>query len=131
MEELITPVRPQHEFSIDRLQRYLSVKSRVSSNDTLTVRQYSTGQSNPTFLIQTPSNSYVLKKKPPGELLPGAHKVDREYQVQKALFSAGFPVPQPLLHCTDAEIIGKEFYLMEHVKVGFCYQGQISQCLCI
>lgn len=116
MEELTTPVREQHKFNVDRLQRYLSANSRVSHNDTLTVRQYSTGQSNPTFLIQTPSNSYVLRKKPPGELLPGAHKVDREYQVQKALFSAGFPVPEPLLHCTDAEVIGTEFYVMEHVK---------------
>uniref|UniRef100_A0A665X755 Acyl-CoA dehydrogenase family member 11 n=1 Tax=Echeneis naucrates TaxID=173247 RepID=A0A665X755_ECHNA len=74
------------------------------------------GQSNPTFLIQTPSKSYVLRKKPPGELLPGAHKVDREYRVQKVLFSVGFPVPQPLLHCTDVEVIGTEFYLMEHIK---------------
>ncbi|KAM7369844.1 hypothetical protein PAMP_011134 [Pampus punctatissimus] len=116
MEELTTPVRQYHEFCVGRLQRYLSVKSQVSNNDTLTVRQYSAGQSNPTFLIQTPSKSYVLRKKPPGQLLPGAHKVDREYRVQKALFSAGFPVPQPLLHCTDAEVIGTEFYLMEHVK---------------
>ncbi|KAF1373083.1 hypothetical protein PFLUV_G00256640 [Perca fluviatilis] len=116
MEELTTAVRQQHKFSVDRLQRYLSVKARVSNNDTLTIRQYSAGQSNPTFLIQTPSNSYVLRKKPPGELMPGAHKVDREYRVQKALFSAGFPVPQPLLHCTDVEIIGTEFYLMEHVR---------------
>uniref|UniRef100_A0A8D0DAK3 Acyl-CoA dehydrogenase family member 11 n=1 Tax=Sander lucioperca TaxID=283035 RepID=A0A8D0DAK3_SANLU len=113
---LTTPVRQQHKFSVDRLQRYLSVKARVSNNDTLTIRQYSAGQSNPTFLIQTPSNSYVLRKKPPGELMPGAHKMDREYRVQKALFSAGFPVPQPLLHCTDVEIIGTEFYLMEHVR---------------
>ncbi|XP_054479307.1 acyl-CoA dehydrogenase family member 11 [Anoplopoma fimbria] len=117
MEEQTTPVRQQHAFSVDRLQRYLSVNTQtVSTSDTLTVRQYSAGQSNPTFLIQTPTNSYVLRKKPPGELLPGAHKVDREYRVQKALFSAGFPVPQPLLHCTDAKIIGTEFYLMEHVR---------------
>ncbi|XP_034053336.1 acyl-CoA dehydrogenase family member 11-like [Gymnodraco acuticeps] len=116
MEELTTPVRQQHAFSVSRLLKYLSVKSTVSNEDTLTVRQYSAGQSNPTFLIQTPSDSFVLRKKPPGDLLPGAHKVDREYRVQKALFSAGFPVPQPLLLCTDAEIIGTEFYLMEHVK---------------
>ncbi|XP_070841821.1 acyl-CoA dehydrogenase family member 11 [Chaetodon trifascialis] len=116
MEEQTTPVRQQHKFNVGRLLSYLSAKSRVSNNDTLTVRQYSAGQSNPTFLIQTPSKSYVLRKKPPGELLPGAHKVDREYRVQKALFSAGFPVPQPLLHCTDTEVIGTEFYLMEHVK---------------
>ncbi|KAM3593012.1 uncharacterized protein V6R79_003868 [Siganus canaliculatus] len=116
MEELTTPVRQQHKFNVGRLLSYLSAKSLVSNNDTLTVRQYSAGQSNPTFLIQTPSKSYVLRKKPPGELLPGAHKVDREYRVQKALFAVGFPVPQPLLHCTDAEVIGTEFYLMEHVK---------------
>uniref|UniRef100_A0AAY4DR70 Acyl-CoA dehydrogenase family member 11 n=1 Tax=Denticeps clupeoides TaxID=299321 RepID=A0AAY4DR70_9TELE len=61
-------------------------------------------------------HSYVLRKKPPGRLLPGAHKVDREYTVQKALFSAGFPVPQPLLYCSDAEIIGTEFYVMEHAE---------------
>lgn len=116
MEEQTTPVRQQHKFNVDRLQRYLSAQSLVSSNDALSVRQYSCGQSNPTFLIQTPSKSYVLRKKPPGELLPGAHKVDREFRVQKALFSAGFPVPQPLLHCTDAEVMGTDFYLMEHVK---------------
>lgn len=45
-------------------------------------------------------------------------QVGREFQVQKALFSAGFPVPQPLLHSTDVEVIGTEFYLMEHVKVS-------------
>ncbi|XP_029955970.1 acyl-CoA dehydrogenase family member 11 [Salarias fasciatus] len=116
MEDLTTPVRPQHKFNVLSLHRYLSAKSLVSDNDRLTVRQYSSGQSNPTFLIQTPSKGYVLRKKPPGELLPGAHKVDREYRVQKALFSAGFPVPQPILHCTDVEVIGTEFYLMDHVK---------------
>ncbi|XP_041817371.1 acyl-CoA dehydrogenase family member 11 [Chelmon rostratus] len=116
MDEQTTPVRQQHKFNVGKLFSYLSAKLRVSNSDTLTVSQYSAGQSNPTFLIQTPTNSYVLRKKPPGELLPGAHKVDREYRVQKALFSAGFPVPQPLLHCTDAEVIGTEFYLMEHVK---------------
>ncbi|KAM4606336.1 acyl-CoA dehydrogenase family member 11 isoform 2-T2 [Polymixia lowei] len=116
MEDLTTPVRKQHFFDVSHLQRYLARKSVVSNNDTLIVRQYSCGQSNPTFLIQTPSESYVLRKKPPGMLLPGAHKVDREYRVQKALFSAGFPVPQTFLHCTDATVIGTEFYLMAHVK---------------
>uniref|UniRef100_A0A673YKZ9 Acyl-CoA dehydrogenase family member 11 n=1 Tax=Salmo trutta TaxID=8032 RepID=A0A673YKZ9_SALTR len=121
-DQTTTPVREQHRFNTVNLQRYLAGKTRgVSNNDRFTVRQYSAGQSNPTFLIQTPSDNYVLRKKPPGMLLPGAHKVDREYRVQNALFSAGFPVPQPLLHCTDAEVIGTEFYLMEHV------QGRIFQ----
>ncbi|XP_038144905.1 acyl-CoA dehydrogenase family member 11 [Cyprinodon tularosa] len=115
LDEQTTPVRAQHKFNVGSLQRYLSGTSLVSNNDPLTVRQYSAGQSNPTFLIQATS-SYVLRKKPTGELLPGAHKVDREYRVQRALFSAGFPVPQPLLYCTDVEVIGTEFYLMEHMK---------------
>uniref|UniRef100_A0A6Q2YB79 Acyl-CoA dehydrogenase family member 11 n=1 Tax=Esox lucius TaxID=8010 RepID=A0A6Q2YB79_ESOLU len=89
---------------------------RLSKSMSYVSLNFSAGQSNPTFLIQTPSKSYVLRKKPPGILLPGAHKVDREYRVQKALFSAGFPVPQPLIHCTDASVIGTEFYLMEHVE---------------
>uniref|UniRef100_A0A667YZ89 Acyl-CoA dehydrogenase family member 11 n=1 Tax=Myripristis murdjan TaxID=586833 RepID=A0A667YZ89_9TELE len=118
MDELTTPVREQHKFNVGKLQEYLVGRSRVSAGDTLTVKQYSAGQSNPTFLIQTGSQSYVLRKKPPGMLLPGAHKVDREYQVQKTLFSAGFPVPQPFLLCTDTSVIGTEFYLMEHVKQG-------------
>ncbi|KAL1006824.1 hypothetical protein UPYG_G00077620 [Umbra pygmaea] len=117
MEDQTSPVREQHRFNTVNLQRYLSGNIRgVSNNDTFTVRQYSAGQSNPTFLIQTPSKRYVLRKKPPGMLLAGAHKVDREYWVQKALFSAGFPVPEPLLHCTDSGVIGTEFYLMEHVQ---------------
>nr|XP_020457892.1 acyl-CoA dehydrogenase family member 11 [Monopterus albus] len=116
MEELTIPVLEQHKFNISRLKRYMSAKSLLSNNDALSVRQYSAGQSNPTFLVQTPSNSYVLRKKPPGELLPGAHKVGREFWVQQALFSAGFPVPQPLLHNTDIEVVGTEFYLMQHVK---------------
>uniref|UniRef100_A0A3B5M0H4 Acyl-CoA dehydrogenase family member 11 n=1 Tax=Xiphophorus couchianus TaxID=32473 RepID=A0A3B5M0H4_9TELE len=115
MEDQPTSVREQHKFNVGNLQRYLHEKS-LNANDILYL--CSAGQSNPTFLIQTPSTNYVLRKKPPGELLPGAHKVDREYRVQTALFSAGFPVPQPLLFCNDAEVIGTEFYLMEHVKQG-------------
>ncbi|XP_062335811.1 acyl-CoA dehydrogenase family member 11 [Osmerus eperlanus] len=116
MEDQTTHVREQHKFDVGNLQQYLALKNIVPNNGTLNVRQYSAGQSNPTFLIHTPSESYVLRKKPPGMLLSGAHKVDREYRVQKALFSTGFRVPQPLLHCTDAGVIGTEFYLMEHVK---------------
>ncbi|RXM28425.1 Nephrocystin-3 [Acipenser ruthenus] len=101
--------------------------SRHSSADTISLRNalhpnvhidvgHRSGQSNPTFLINKADKRYVLRKKPPGPLLPGAHKVDREYHVQKALFSAGFPVPQPLLYCDDVSVIGTEFYVMEHVQ---------------
>ncbi|KAM6276197.1 LOW QUALITY PROTEIN: acyl-CoA dehydrogenase family member 11 [Spheniscus humboldti] len=85
----------------------------------LAVRQYN--QLNPTFYLQKGGQTYVLRKKPHGPFLPRAHKVNREYRVQKALFSAGFPVPEPLLYCSDASIIGTEFYVMQHV------QGRIFQ----
>ncbi|XP_043917460.1 acyl-CoA dehydrogenase family member 11 [Protopterus annectens] len=88
----------------------------ISTNTGLKVRQYRSGQSNPTFHLQKGDKQFVLRKKPPGPLLPGAHKVDREYRVQKALFSAGFPVPQPLLYCDDVSVIGTEFYVMQHVE---------------
>uniref|UniRef100_A0A8C0IG26 Acyl-CoA dehydrogenase family member 11 n=1 Tax=Bubo bubo TaxID=30461 RepID=A0A8C0IG26_BUBBB len=76
----------------------------------------SLGQSNPTFYLQKGGQAYVLRKKPHGPLLPRAHKIDREYRVQKALFSAGFPVPEPLLYGSDVSIIGTEFYVMQHVQ---------------
>ncbi|XP_036414704.1 acyl-CoA dehydrogenase family member 11 [Colossoma macropomum] len=117
MEEETTPVRQQHLFNVQKLQQYLRSRSHLAPDSSaISVRQYSSGQSNPTFFIQTPDRSYVLRKKPPGPLLPGAHKVDREYAVQKALHSAGFPVPQPVLYCSDTDVIGTEFYIMEHVK---------------
>uniref|UniRef100_A0A8D2QB99 Acyl-CoA dehydrogenase family member 11 n=1 Tax=Zonotrichia albicollis TaxID=44394 RepID=A0A8D2QB99_ZONAL len=112
-------VRPQHRFDQGSLERYLS--SRLPGfprqpAGALAVRQYSSGQSNPTFYLQKGGQAFVLRKKPHGPLLPGAHKVDREYRVQKALFSAGFPVPEPLLYCSDVSVIGTEFYVMQHVQ---------------
>ncbi|KAL8165490.1 UNVERIFIED_CONTAM: acyl-CoA dehydrogenase member 11, partial [Gekko kuhli] len=74
------------------------------------------GQSNPTFYLKKGLSTYVLRKKPHGPLLPQAHKIDREYRVQKALFAAGFPVPEPLLYCSDVSVIGTEFYVMQHVQ---------------
>ncbi|XP_076868377.1 acyl-CoA dehydrogenase family member 11 isoform X1 [Brachyhypopomus gauderio] len=117
MDDQTTPVRQQHLLNVNKLHRHLLGRLHsVSENTVLSVRQYSSGQSNPTFLLQTPDKGYVLRKKPPGPLLPGAHKVDREYAVQKALHSAGFPVPRPVLYCSDTDVIGTEFYVMEHVQ---------------
>src|SRR3954470_13005649 len=82
----------------------------------LTVRQFKGGQSNPTYLIETPSRRYVLRRKPPGKLLPSAHAVDREFRVIGALHAQGFPVPALLLYCEDAAVIGTPFYVMAHVE---------------
>uniref|UniRef100_H3AJ60 Aminoglycoside phosphotransferase domain-containing protein n=1 Tax=Latimeria chalumnae TaxID=7897 RepID=H3AJ60_LATCH len=112
-------VRETHKFNQHSLERYLSNKIPgfpQSAGDTFKVRQYSSGQSNPTFYLQKGSREYVLRKKPPGPLLPGAHKIDREYRVQKALSSVGFPVPPPILYCDDCSVIGTEFYVMGHIQ---------------
>jgi aminoglycoside phosphotransferase (APT) family kinase protein len=82
----------------------------------LTVRQFKGGQSNPTYLLETPAHRYVLRRKPPGKLLPSAHAVDREFRVISALHAQGFPVAAPVLYCDDAAIAGTAFYLMDHVE---------------
>lgn len=82
----------------------------------LLVSQFSHGQSNPTYLIQAPQGArYVLRKKPPGELLPSAHAVEREYAVLRALRDTPVPVPRVLCLCEDASVLGTPFYLMQHV----------------
>ncbi|WP_428481426.1 phosphotransferase [Pyruvatibacter mobilis] len=84
----------------------------------LTVRQFQGGQSNPTFQLVTPARKYVLRKKPPGQLLASAHQVDREYKVMKALADTPVPVPVPHMYalCEDDAVIGTAFYVMEHLE---------------
>jgi len=109
-----TDVREHHRFDEQRLADYLL--SHLSGfQGPLAVREFKGGQSNPTYLLQTPSASYVLRRKPPGKLLKSAHAVDREFRVISALYASGFPVPRPYLLCDDPEIIGTTFYVMEHV----------------
>ena len=75
---------------------------QLPSAGQLTVRQFQHGQSNPTYLLQLGSVSYVLRKKPPGPLLPGAHAIEREARVMEALGRHGVPVPRLLDLCEDA-----------------------------
>ena len=82
----------------------------------VSVRQFRGGQSNPTYELTTPARKYVLRRKPPGPLLPSAHAVDREYRIIAALHPTGFPVARPLVLCEDESIIGTSFYLMEFVE---------------
>jgi aminoglycoside phosphotransferase (APT) family kinase protein len=81
----------------------------------LQVRQFKGGQSNPTFLLATPTRSYVLRRKPPGKLLPSAHAVDREYRVMRALAGTDVPVPETFGLCEDDSVIGTAFYVMANV----------------
>lgn len=79
----------------------------------LDLAQFKGGQSNPTYLLTTQTARYVLRRKPPGTLLPSAHAIDREYRVISALYNQDFPVPKPYLYCEDDTIAGTAFYLME------------------
>ncbi|MEM7520113.1 MAG: phosphotransferase family protein [Pseudomonadota bacterium] len=79
------------------------------------VTKFQTGQSNPTFQLNTPSADYVLRRKPPGQLLKSAHAVDREFRVQKALEGSDVPVAKMHLLCEDDAVIGSMFYVMDHV----------------
>src|SRR5512133_3887381 len=108
-------VAPALRLDAARLEGYLSTHIAGFAGP-LAIRQFKGGQSNPTYLLETPARAYVLRRKPPGKLLPSAHAVDREYRVIRALFAQGFPVAEPVLYCDDAGIAGTEFYLMDHVE---------------
>lgn len=81
----------------------------------ITATKFQTGQSNPTFHLDTPAGAYVLRRKPPGALLKSAHAVDREFRVQKALFESDVPVAKMHLLCEDDDVIGSMFYVMDFV----------------
>lgn len=108
------PVRPGQELPATALHAWL--KTHVEGfKGPLTVEQFKGGQSNPTYKLLTPTRSYVLRRKPRGPLLKGAHAVDREYRITQELSRVGFPVAMPLALCTDEQVIGSAFFVMEHV----------------
>ncbi|WBU62751.1 phosphotransferase family protein [Paracoccus aerodenitrificans] len=82
----------------------------------IALHQISGGQSNPTFFLETNDRHLVLRKRPPGKLLPSAHAVDREYRVQEALAASAVSVPRMVAFCEDESVIGTQFYLMERVE---------------
>jgi aminoglycoside phosphotransferase (APT) family kinase protein len=82
----------------------------------MTVEQFKGGQSNPTYKLVTPQHAYVLRRKPPGQILKGAHAVEREAKVLSALGSVGFPVAHVHGLCTDESVIGTWFYVMDMVE---------------
>ena len=111
-------VMPQHMLDVPKLENYLS-EHVEGFEGPLSIRQFKGGQSNPTYQLITPKRKYVLRRKPPGKLLPSAHAVDREYRIIKALYPTGFPVPKPYVLCTDESIAGTMFYVME------CVEGRV------
>lgn len=99
------------EFDTTRLDGYL--KSALPGLEgTPHLERISGGQSNPTFFVTYDNRALVLRKQPPGPLLPSAHAIDREFRVMQALGGSGVPVPEVLHFCADAGVIGTPFYLM-------------------
>ncbi len=108
-------VRAAHRFDAGRLERWMTTEVEGFLGP-LEIRQFRGGQSNPTYRLSTPDRDYVLRRKPPGPLLPGAHAVEREYRVITALAGQGFPVARSFALCLDPEVIGTPFYVMAMVE---------------
>jgi aminoglycoside phosphotransferase (APT) family kinase protein len=108
-------VREAHRFDEGRLADWLAANI-AGFRGPLTVEQFQGGQSNPTYRLTTPERQYVLRRKPPGRLLPSAHAVDREYRIITALAASEVPVAKTHGLCTDDSVIGTAFYLMDFVQ---------------
>ncbi|MFZ5509559.1 MAG: phosphotransferase [Pseudomonadota bacterium] len=110
-----TEVREAHRFDTERLAQYL--RQHVADfAGPIQVEQFKGGQSNPTFLIRAGGKRYVMRRKPPGKLLPSAHAVDREYRVITALAGTDVPVARTYALCQDESVIGTAFYIMDYVE---------------
>ena len=119
-------VRNAHRFDIAALDRWMC--SNVDGySGPVAVEQFKGGQSNPTYKLVTPARSYVLRRKPPGKLLPGAHAVDREYRVIVALAAQGFPVARAYGLCMEEDVIGTPFYVMEMVEGRIFWEAELPQ----
>src|SRR5947207_1798135 len=104
------PVDDRHRIDVAALEEYLQLRVRG-------LEQFKGGQSNPTYRITAADGRrLVLRRKPPGKLLPSAHAVEREYRVISALHAAGFPVARPHALCEDDALIGTTFYVMDYVE---------------
>lgn len=110
-----------------KLARYLEPRLHGFKGP-LSAKKFSDGQSNPTFLIEAASGKYVLRRKPPGELLKSAHAVDREFRVIKALANSAVPVAEVYLLCEDESVIGSMFYLMEYIDGRVLWDPALPGC---
>lgn len=108
-------VDPRHALDVAALEAWMADHVADFAGP-IALRQFKGGQSNPTYEVATPGRTYVLRRKPPGNLLPSAHAVDREFAVISALHAQGFPVARPHALCTDDAVIGSMFYVMDKVE---------------
>ena len=110
-----TLTAPVHPLDTNALAAYL--RDHVGAfTGGLVLEQFQGGQSNPTYRVTAGARRYVLRRKPPGHLLPSAHAVEREFRVMSALAGSDVPVARTYALCEDAEVIGTAFYVMEYVE---------------
>ncbi|HEX7689542.1 MAG TPA: phosphotransferase [Burkholderiaceae bacterium] len=111
------PVAESHRFDLAALEAHLA-RHLPGFAGPLSVEQFKGGQSNPTYKLSTPARAYVMRSKPGpvAKLLPSAHAIEREYRVMDALAATDVPVARMLLLCEDESVIGRAFYVMEHVE---------------
>jgi aminoglycoside phosphotransferase (APT) family kinase protein len=102
------------ELALDRIERFMA-EHVVGFRGSLAAERFVGGQSNPTYRLRARSGDYVLRRKPPGTLLPSAHAVDREFRVMRALGQTPVPVPRVYALCEDDSVTGSAFYVMEHL----------------
>jgi aminoglycoside phosphotransferase (APT) family kinase protein len=111
---------PSQPAQIDAIRLDAWLRREVAGYEgPVTAVKFADGQSNPTYKLTAPSGDYVLRRRPPGNLLPSAHAVDREFRVLDALAGTGVPVPRVYALCTDETVIGSMFYVME------CVEGRV------
>ena len=120
------PVREAHAFDVAPLSRYLAPWIPAAA-DGIRVQQFKGGQSNPTYLLETGGGRYVLRRKPPGDLLPSAHAVDREFRIMSALYGSAVPVPRPVCYCADPGVVGTSFFVMEYVDGRIFWHPELAE----
>jgi aminoglycoside phosphotransferase (APT) family kinase protein len=118
------PPRPTDDLDAVRLEQWMK-QAVAGYAGPLEVLRFAGGQSNPTYQLRTPAQRYVLRRKPPGQLLASAHAVDREFRVMHALGQAGFPVPRAYALCEDESVIGSVFYVMGMVEGRILWDGRL------
>ncbi|WP_179405487.1 phosphotransferase [Burkholderia guangdongensis] len=118
------PVAEAHAFDVGRLTDYMHAHVDGFAGE-LHVEQFKGGQSNPTFLLEAGGQRYVMRRKPPGVLLPSAHAVDREFRVIRALAGTDVPVAKTYALCEDVDVIGTAFYIMEYVEGRIFWDGTL------
>src|SRR5688500_13275301 len=118
--------REAHKLDDAALGRWLAANVAGAVPEIL-VRQFKGGQSNPTYYIGSGDLALVLRKKPPGKLLPSAHAVEREYRIMRALRDTDVPVPDAVALCEDDSVIGTPFFVMVYVRANIYWDPTLPE----